>query len=91
MAPKYIPNDLPLQSLDREPLPLMKSSLERILKATPPQPAYLDPAQHGGFIEAQPASPISFSASLICIQTSKWRITISCTGPRNICRQIEES
>ncbi|KAL6889224.1 hypothetical protein HDV57DRAFT_317874 [Trichoderma longibrachiatum] len=50
MAPKYIPNDLPLQSLDREPLPLMKSSLERILKATPPQPAYLDPAQHGGFI-----------------------------------------
>ncbi|PTB68350.1 hypothetical protein BBK36DRAFT_1139839 [Trichoderma citrinoviride] len=50
MALKYIPNDLPLQTLDHEPLQLMKSSLEHILKTTPPQPAYLDPAQHGGFI-----------------------------------------
>ncbi|KAL6874882.1 hypothetical protein J3F83DRAFT_522877 [Trichoderma novae-zelandiae] len=50
MALKYIPNDLPLQSLDREPLQLMKSSLAHILKTTPPRPAYPDPAQHGGFI-----------------------------------------
>lgn len=50
MALKYIPNDLPLQSLEHEPLQLMKLSLEHILKTTPPQPAYPDPAQHGGFI-----------------------------------------
>ncbi|KAL7951945.1 hypothetical protein V8C42DRAFT_305725 [Trichoderma barbatum] len=50
MALKYIPNDLPLQSLAHEPLQLMKLSLEHILKTTPPLPAYPDPAQHGGFI-----------------------------------------
>jgi hypothetical protein len=48
MALKYIPNDLPLQSLEHEPLQLMKSSLEHILKTTPPQPSYLDPEHHGG-------------------------------------------
>ncbi|KAL6803719.1 hypothetical protein J3E68DRAFT_391299 [Trichoderma sp. SZMC 28012] len=50
MALKYIPNNLPLQSLDHDPLQLMKSSLEHILKTTPPLPAYPDPAQLGGFI-----------------------------------------
>ncbi|KAL7792610.1 hypothetical protein V8C37DRAFT_409940 [Trichoderma ceciliae] len=48
MALKYIPNNLPLQSLGHEPLRLMKSSLEHILTATPPQTSYLDPEHHGG-------------------------------------------
>ncbi|KAM0255082.1 hypothetical protein ACHAQJ_006161 [Trichoderma viride] len=48
MASRYIPNDLPLQSLGHEPLQLMKSSLEHILKTTPPQSTYLEDKHHGG-------------------------------------------
>ncbi|KAH6605597.1 hypothetical protein Trco_004750, partial [Trichoderma cornu-damae] len=60
MALKHIPNNLPLQSLEHEPLELMKSSLEHILETTPPQPTYRDPEHHGGFTRGPTGTSLLF-------------------------------